>query len=291
MKQFIKISGVSLSLGKRLRWPDDYFSAYYSLSFQQYNMQNANGAYGLRINTGKSNNFEFKVAISRSSTTEPIFPTGGSSYTFSLAVTPPYSRFNHKDYKNVPDAERFNYLEYHKWKFDAENYTQLIGKFVLATKVRFGYLGYYNADIGLSPFERFMVGGSGLNSFGQIGTEIVSMRGYPDRSITQNAVPKGSSQGAPIFSKYTCEIRYPITNSPSASIYLQTFLEAGNAWLDPKTFNPFDLKRSAGGGIRLFLPMFGLLGLDYAYGFDWKTLRPGLTQKPGQFHFFIGQQF
>lgn len=291
MKQFIKITGVSVSLGKRLRWPDDFFSAFYSLSYQQYNMQNANGAYGLRINTGKSNNFEFKVVISRSSVNEPIFPTGGSTYSVSLAMTPPYSRFNGKDYRNLPESERYKYLEYYKWKFDAENYTQLFGKLVLATKVRFGYLGYYNLAIGLSPFERFMVGGSGLNSFGQIGTEIVSLRGYPDRTITQNAVPAGSNEGAPIFSKYTCELRYPVVNMPSATVYMLTFMEAGNAWLNPRTFDPFDVKRSVGGGMRVFLPMFGLLGLDYAYGFDWKTLRPGLTPKGSQFHFFIGQQF
>ncbi|MES2618028.1 MAG: outer membrane protein assembly factor BamA [Bacteroidota bacterium] len=290
-KQFIKITGASLSLGKRLRWPDDFFSIFYSLSYQQYNLQNANGAYGLQINTGTSNNLEFKLALARSSTTEPIFPTGGSSYNFSIALTPPVSSFSNKDYSTLSAEQKFKFIEYHKWKFDAENYTQLFGKFVLATKMRFGYLGFYNKTLGLSPFERFMVGGSGLNSFGQIGTEIISLRGYPDRTITQNAVGSGSSAGASIFNKFTCELRYPITNSPSASIYIQTFVEAGNAWIDPRTYNPFDLKRSAGAGVRLFLPMFGLLGLDYAYGFDWKTLRSGLTQKPGQFHFFIGQQF
>jgi len=290
-KQAIRITGASLSLGKRLRWPDDFFSAFYSLSYSQYDLQNANGAYGLQINTGKSNNIELKFALSRSSTTEPIFPTGGSAYNFSLAVTPPFSSFTNKDYSTMSIAEKFKFIEYHKWKFDAENYTQLFGKFVLATKLRFGYLGFYNKTLGLSPFERFMVGGSGLNSFGQLGTEIVSLRGYPDRTITQNAVGASSSAGASIFNKFTCELRYPLTNSPSASVYFHTFAEAGNAWIDPRTYNPFDLKRSAGVGVRLFLPMFGLLGLDYAYGFDWKTLRSGLTQKPGQFHFFIGQQF
>ncbi len=290
-KQFIRITGASISLGKRLKWPDDFFSAFYSLSLQQYDLQNAGGAFGLQINTGKSNNLEFKYVITRSSVNEPIFPTTGSTYSFSIAATPPISLLSNKDYTKLNEIEKFRWIEYHKWKFDAENYSKLFGKFVLATKVRFGYLGYYNKIIGYSPFERFMVGGSGLNSFGQIGTEIISMRGYPDRSITENAVGSSTTSGATIFNKYTCEVRYPVTNSPSASIYLQTFVEAGNAWVNTRNFNPFDLKRTAGVGVRLFLPMFGLLGLDYAYGFDWKTLNRGLTDKPAQFHFFIGQQF
>jgi outer membrane protein insertion porin family len=290
-KQFIRITGASISLGKRLKWPDDFFSAFYSLSLQQYDLQNAGGAFGLQINTGKSNNLEFKYVLTRSSVNEPIFPTTGSTYSFSIAATPPISLLSSKDYTKLNETEKFKWIEYHKWKFDAESYNKLFGKFVLATKVRFGYLGYYNKVIGYSPFERFMVGGSGLNSFGQIGTEIISMRGYPDRSITENAVGSSTTSGATIFNKYTCEIRYPVTNSPSASIYLQTFVEAGNAWVNTRNFNPFDLKRTAGVGVRLFLPMFGLLGLDYAYGFDWRTLNRGLTDKPAQFHFFIGQQF
>lgn len=289
-KQFIKITGASVSLGKRLKWPDDFFSMFYSLSFQQYNLQNANGAYGLQLNTGRSNNIELKTVLTRSSVNEPIFPNSGSTFTLSMALTPPVSKLTGKNYSTASVNEKFKFIEYHKWKFDAENYTRVFGKFVIATKVRFGYLGYYNKSIGLSPFERFMVGGSGLNSFGQIGTEIISLRGYPDRTITQNATGNSSS-GAAIFNKYTCELRFPVTNSPSASIYLQAFVEAGNAWVASRNFNPFELKRSAGAGVRLFLPMFGLLGLDYAYGFDWKTLNPGLTTKPGQFHFFIGQQF
>lgn len=290
LKIFMKITGASISLGKKLKWPDDFFSAYYSLSVQQYHLQNMAGAYGLQYNTGKSKNIEFKYILARSSVSEPIFPTTGSNFTFTLAVTPPISKLNGKDYSTLPADEKYRWIEYHKWKFDAEHYNRVFGKFVLATKFRFGYLGYYNKDLGLSPFERFMVGGSGLNSFGQIGNEIISLRGYPDRTITENAVG-GSNTGAAIFDKFTCELRFPVTNSPSATIYLQTFVEGGNAWANSKSFNPFDIKRSAGVGVRLFLPMFGLLGLDYAYGFDWRTLNSGLTTKPGQLHFFIGQQF
>lgn len=289
-KQFIRIAGASVSLGKRLKWPDDFFSAFFSLSFQQYNLQNANGAYGLQINTGRSNNVEFKYVISRNSISDPIFPASGSNYSLSIAMTPPISLLSNKDYNTLSASEKFKWIEYHKWKFDVENYTPITKKFVLATKMRFGYLGYYNKAVGLSPFERFMVGGSGLNSFGQIGTEIISLRGYPDRTITENAVG-GSGSGAAIFNKFTAELRYPVTTSPSATIFLLGFVEGGNAWVASRNYNPYDLKRSAGAGIRLFLPMFGLLGLDYAYGFDWKTLSTGLTSKPGQFHFFIGQQF
>ncbi|MBL7838260.1 MAG: BamA/TamA family outer membrane protein, partial [Bacteroidetes bacterium] len=216
-KQFIKIAGASVSLGKRLKWPDDFFSAFYSLSFQQYNLQNANGAFGLLLNTGRSNNLEFKYVLTRSSVNEPIFPASGSTYTLSIAATPPISSFSGINYATASVNEKFKWIEYHKWKFDAENYTKVFGKFVVASKLRFGYLGYYNKSIGLSPFERFMVGGSGLNSFGQIGTEIISMRGYPDRTITQNAVGNSNS-GAAIFNKFTCELRFPVTNSPSASI-------------------------------------------------------------------------
>lgn len=289
-KQFIRIAGASVSLGKRLKWPDDFFSAFFSLSFQQYNLQNANGAYGLQINTGRSNNVEFKYVLSRNSISDPIFPASGSNYSLSIAMTPPISLLSNKDYSTLSASEKFKWIEYHKWKFDVENYTPITKKFVLATKMRFGYLGYYNKTVGLSPFERFMVGGSGLNSFGQIGTEIISLRGYPDRTITENAVG-GSGSGAAIFNKFTAELRYPVTTSPSATIFLLGFVEGGNAWVASRNYNPYDLKRSAGAGIRLFLPMFGLLGLDYAYGFDWKTLSSGLTSKPGQFHFFIGQQF
>lgn len=290
-KRYIKITGLSVSLGKRLRWPDDYFSAFYSISIQQYELNNANGAFGLQLNSGRSNNVEFKYVLARSSVNEPIFPTGGSTFTMSIAATPPISAFNNKDYSTVSLEEKYKWIEYHKWKFDAEHYQKAFGKFIIATKARFGYLGYYNKSLGLSPFERFMVGGSGLNSFGQIGTEIISLRGYPDRTITENAVGSSTNSGAAIFNKFTCELRYPVANSPSATIYLQAFVEGGNAWINTRSYNPFDLKRSAGAGIRLFLPMFGLLGLDYAYGFDWKTLGTGLTTKPGQFHFFIGQQF
>ncbi len=291
-KQFIKITGASVSLGKRLKWPDDFFSAFYSLSYQQYALQNANGAYGLQLNTGNSNNLEFKLAITRNSVNEPIYPREGSSYSLSMAFTPPVSAFNNKDYSNISLNEKYKFIEYHKWKFDTENYTPLAGKLVLATKTRFGFLGYYNKALGLSPFERFVVGGSGLNSFGQIGSEIISMRGYPDRSISTTAAAH-SNAGAAIFNKFTAELRYPLTNSPSATIYFLTFLEAGNAWMDARKYNMFDLRRSAGVGVRLFLPMFGLLGLDYAYGFDYKKVNEGglPLQKPTQFHFFIGQQF
>ncbi|MBC7426485.1 MAG: BamA/TamA family outer membrane protein [Bacteroidia bacterium] len=294
LKQFIKITGANISLGKRIKWPDDYFSLLYSVGFQQYHLQNAAGAYGLSISNGRSNSLEFKWVISRNSVDAPIFSTSGSRFEFSIAATPPVSAFSNKDYAHIAQADKFKFVEYHKWKFDIEHYVTIKPKLVFMTKARFGYLGYYNKFLNTAPFERFVVGGSGLNSFGQIGSEIISMRGYTDRTLSLNAAPPGSSAGAAIFNKYTAEIRYAISTNPSATIFTLAFVEAGNAWLDPRKYNPFEVKRSAGVGIRLFLPMFGLLGLDYAYGFDWRTIRQSAytgTYQPKQLHFFIGQQF
>lgn len=290
LAQYMNITGGSVSLGKRLKWPDDFFQMFYSLSFQQYNFKNSGDIFGLSLKTGKSNNIEFKTVLSRSSVNDMIFPTAGSTYSLSLAATPPFNSLS-KNIDNISEAQKVKWIEYHKWKFEAENYTSLFKNFVAVTKVKFGYLGFYNSKIGYSPFERFVVGGSGLNSFGRIGTEIVSLRGYPDRSISEKAVGQ-SNLGAPIYNKFTFELRYSFTNSPSASIYALTFLEAGNAWNSTKNFNPFDLKRSAGVGIRLFLPMFGLLGFDYGYGFDYKSMGQYWDKNTGwQPHFFIGQQF
>jgi len=287
---YMDITGVSVSLGKRLKWPDDNFSVFYSLSLQQYDYKNAGLNFGLENASGKSNNLEFKTLLSRSTVFEPIFPTSGSTYTFSIAVTPPIISLGNKDLSILSPAEKTRWIEYHKWKFDAENYTKIVGKLVSVTKFRFGYLGLYNSQIGYSPFERFVVGGSGLNSFGRIGTEIVSQRGYSDRSISENAT-NGVGSGAVIYNKFTYELRYSFTNTPAASIYALAFLEAGNAFANSKDYNPFNMKRSAGVGVRLFLPMFGLLGFDYGYGFDRQTMGSFSQENKWLPHFFIGQQF
>lgn len=286
-----KTLGFSASLGKRLKWPDDYFVLRYGIGYQKIRSENFTFARlgGNTLSDGLSHNLNFTLALSRRETRGSfIFPTGGSDVGISVQFTPPYSSFDDQDYSLLSNEEKFRMIEYHKWSFNSAFYTQLDnkddGKFVLATKFRFGFLGYYNKDIGYSPFERYNIGGSGLGAT-LVGTEFVSQRGYPDESIS-NAV---SQDGTTIMDLFTLELRYAITTNPQSTVYLHTFLEAGNTWLDFRDFNPFVTRRAAGVGVRLFLPMFGLIGLDYAYGFDWKKVPQ--SDKPGQLHFFIGQQF
>ena len=282
-----KTFGASIGLGKRLKWPDDYFVLQYGLGYQKIRSENFNFASlgGNILSDGLSHNLNFTLSLSRKETRGSfIFPEGGSDVGASVQFTPPYSSFNNKDYSNVSAQEKFRLIEYHKWSFNSAFYTKIYGNFVLATKARIGMLGYYNKDIGYSPFERYNIGGSGLGA-NLVGTEFVSQRGYPDESIS-NAV---SQDGTTIMDLFTMELRYAITKNPQSTVYLHTFLEAGNTWLDFQDFNPFVTRRAAGVGVRLFLPMFGLIGLDYAYGFDWKKVPQ--SDKPGQLHFFIGQQF
>jgi len=290
-----KTFGASVGLGKRLKWPDDYFVLQYGIGYQKIRSENFNFASlgGNILSDGLSHNLNFTLALSRKETRGSfIFPTGGSDVGLSLQFTPPYSAFNNTDYALSTPEEKFRLIEYHKWSFNSAFYTSLSRsskkesdkKLVLATKLRVGMLGYYNKDIGYSPFERYNIGGSGLGA-NLVGTEFVSQRGYPDESIS-NAV---SQDGTTIMDLFTMELRYAITTNPQSTVYLHTFLEAGNTWLDFKDFNPFVTRRAAGVGVRLFLPMFGLIGLDYAYGFDWKKVPQ--SDKPGQLHFFIGQQF
>lgn len=290
LRQAMTTTGASISLAKRLRWPDDNFTIMYSASYQRYLIQNFDEFERDLFRNGKARSLEFKTVLSRNSLEGGlIFPTGGSSVSLSLAFTPPFSLFSNKDYKNITNQEKFKWVEYHKWKFDAEWYTKPFNKtkFVLVAKTRMGLMGAYNSDIGLAPFERFIVGGSGLSGFTFYGTEIVAQRGYDERSIS-TAASGFENIGGTIFNKHTLELRYPITDNPNATIYLLTFLEAGNAWVSYKNFNPFELRRAGGAGIRLFLPMFGLIGIDYGYGFDWQQARGA---KPGHFHFYLGQQF
>jgi outer membrane protein insertion porin family len=282
-------TGVNLSLGKRLKWPDDFFSLQYSIGFQQYKFQNLNaGIYSFPSGfNGSSYNASFNLVLARTSISDPIYPTSGSSFTFSFQGTPPYSLLNNKDYSGLTVNEKYKWAEFYKWKLDAEWHTTLWKKLVLTTKARFGFLGYYNPKLGLTFFERFQVGGAGLFGFNIAATEIISQRGYDNYTISQTAM--GTDAGAPIFNKFTAELRYAVTQSQTATVYGLVFAEAGDAWQNVSKYNPFQLKRAAGAGVRLFMPMFGLIGLDWAYGFDYKNVpRSG---KPGQIHFFIGQQF
>jgi outer membrane protein insertion porin family len=285
-RQSIEINGVSVSLGKRLKKPDDFFLINNSLSFQVYNLNNYAG---FLFANGNSKNISLTNVISRNSTDQPIYPRSGSNISLSLQITPPFSLFTGINYATAAPNVKYEYIEYHKWKFDASFFTRLVGDLVLNSKANFGFLGFYNDDIGVSPFERFKLGGDGLAGFDFLrGSEIIGLRGYQNNSIVPNQ--NFGSIGAPIYNKFTLELRHPITMNQSATIFGLVFAEAGNTYATFKNFNPYNnMKRSLGAGVRIFLPIFGLLGLDYGYGFDQIPGDPGAGG--GQFHFSIGQQF
>ena len=216
-----------------------------------------------------------------------IYPRRGSDFTLGLQLTPPYSLFRDKntDYKNMTDQDRYRWIEYHKWTFKGDLYTQLIGDLVLRTRVQFGYLGYYNRNLGYSPFEGFTLGGDGMTGYNTYGQEIIGLRGYENYALTPLI---DDAYMGNVYDKFTIELRYPILLQPQSTIYALAFVEGGNAWSDIKDFNPFDIKRSVGVGVRIFLPVVGLLGLDWGYGFD----KDFSGRKGGShFHFLIGQEF
>ena len=279
-REAIRITGVSVGLGTRMSWPDDFFLMQHELNYQNYILDNYQLISG--FNNGNSHTFSYKLSISRNSIGDPIFPTYGSVISGSGEFTPPFSVFTGLDYKTAPASEKFKLIEYHKWKFDAKWYIALAKNLVIETKMQFGFLGGYNKNLGISPFERFYVGGDGLSGFGLDGREIVALRGYDNNSLS-------SSFGGTIFTKYGAEFRYRVSPNPQATVYVLAFAEAGDSWLTFNEFKPFQLKKSAGVGVRIFLPMFGLLGLDYGWRFDDVPGRPDMA--PGQFHFSIGQQF
>ena len=293
----MKMYGVSVGLGKRLRWPDDYFVLQAELSFQRFILKDWDYLY-IRLNngdymsTGKSNNLSLGLTLSRNSTDNPIYPRHGSEFTASVQVTPPYSLFSKKDYstygKNNYDeaASVFNWIEYHKWKFKSRTYTALTDGAkapVIMTRVEFGLLGHYNKYV-KSPFETFYVGGDGMSGYStSYASETIALRGYDNGSLTLY----GDEGYA--YTRLGAEIRYPLMLENSTSIYVLGFVEGGNAWHDVTKFNPFNMKRSAGAGVRIFLPMIGMMGIDWAYGFDKIN---GTRQYSGsQFHFILGQEF
>jgi outer membrane protein insertion porin family len=289
LKQKFMNTGITLGIGKRLQWPDDFFNIRYQISFQQYRMQNMDGGfYGFPTGfQGVSYNPSASIELTRSSVADPIYPMSGSKFTASIQATPPISLLDGKDYTNMALTEKYRWAEFYKFKLDAEWYTPIYKKLVLTAKTRFGFLGYYNEAVGPTFFERFQVGGAGIFGFNIAATEIISQRGYDNYTISQTAM--GGSAGAPIYNKFTLELRQAITTGQTATVYALGFFEAGDAWSDMSKYNPFQMKRAAGVGVRLFMPMFGLIGLDYAWGFDYKDVpRSG---QMGQIHFFIGQQF
>lgn len=302
--QSFEISSITMGLAKRLRVPDDYFTLSQSISFQYYNLKNYfTGLF--TFGNGVSNNIAYTVALSRNNTyTNPIFPLGGSSFLISAKFTPPFSLFSDIDFENLGDdpkyqsindqgesvadqakidQEKFRWLEYYKVKFNGTWYTRIVDKLVLKTQTDFGFLGAYNSARGDIPFERFFLGGDGMANFAMDGRENIALRGYPNQSLSGN-------DGSVIYNKFSLELRYPITLKPSASIFALSFLESGNGYNNFREFNPFNAKRSAGAGVRIFMPAFGLLGIDFGYGFD--NPDPALRTPNGwETHFIIGQQF
>ena len=301
------ITGVSVGLAKRLKAPDDYFTLSQSVGFQHYDLKNYNTGL-FTFGNGYSNNLSYTIGLSRNDLRiDPIYPTGGSNFSVSAKFSLPYPLFNDVDYKELRDVsdelssipraqrtteqnrrleavdqERFNWLEFYKVKFKGDWYVNVIDKLVIKSGVEFGFLGAYNNDRGVIPFERFFVGGDGLANYSLDGREVVQLRGYPNQSLS-------STDGGTIYNKFSMELRYPITLGASAKIYGLTFVEGGASFDNFRDYTPFNLQRSAGVGLRIFMPAFGLLGIDFGHGFDPV---PGDTVKSGwQTHFIIGQQF
>lgn len=279
----LQVYGATVSLGRQLNWPDDYFSLTNAISYQNYTLNDYNA--GFRgIDNGSFNSFIFRTTLARNSVDSPIYPRNGSEISLSLSLTPPYSQMGRsQNFASV--EEELSLVEYHKWMFDNSWFMPIIGDLVLNARAHFGYLGRYSSNAANVPFERFIMGGSGL-TFGNflLGTDIISLRGYEDNSVTPTETPR---EGGAIYNKYVLELRHPITLGQAASIYVLAFAEGGNTWNLNQGYNPFDVRRSAGVGARIFMPAFGLLGVDWGYGFDSV---PGAPNASGpQFHFTIGQ--
>ena len=288
--QKLNIFSASAGLNRLLNWPDNYFSLYTGISFQSYNFKNYPFQFGsTTVSNGNANNFSFNVGLSRNSAGyDPIFPTTGSNIEATIKFTPPYSLFQNKDYSSMTPQEKYRWMEFYKIKFKADAYNEVIGKLVLRSTAEMGFLDGYNKDLGAPPFERFYVGGTGLFGGRFDGRELVPLRGY------ENASTEGGSAtditpigGGTIYSRYAAELRYPISMNQTAKIFALTFAEAGNTWNNYSSFNPFQLKRSVGVGIRVYMGAFGLIGFDFAYGFD-KTI--GGSEPSGwQTHFLMNQ--
>jgi outer membrane protein insertion porin family len=285
---YLRINGIGVTLGKHLKWPDNHFQLNYSLNLDHYFLDNYPG---YLFSNGTSFNIKLTQELSRYSLDAPIFPTAGSNIKLTIQGTPPYSLFNNINYKLPPtQQDLYHFVEYYKMKFDAQWFTRLAGKFVLMSQVRFGFLGEYNPEVPGSPFERFKLGGDGMQSYQFLqGSDIIGMRGYQNFSV----IPVGSNYtadtnpGSAIYNKFTLEVRHPVIATSSATIFLLAFAEGGNVWDKFSQYNPYNIRRSTGIGARIFLPIFGLLGLDYGYGFD---PIPGIpSANKGQFSFSISQ--
>lgn len=287
LRQSITIKGTSVSFGQRLKKPDDFFTVVHSLNFQQFVLvNNQNTAF---LPDGVSNNFFFKETLSRNSVDQPIFPRSGANLSLVAQIAPPYSLLGRKLRPDATAQERYKWVEYHKWRFDFQQYTKLVGNLVLMSRIQYGWLGNYTQETGEVPFGRFYVGGDGIMGFALDDRELIGLRGYQNNSLTPRDPQTSQLLGATAFQKYTMELRYPLSLNPSATIYATTFLEAGNSFRKVRQFDPFLNYRSAGVGVRVFLPMFGLLGVDWGYGMD-PVPGAGEVHK-GNVHISIGQSF
>lgn len=282
---YFRIIGGAIGLGTRLKWPDDYFTLYTEFSYQNYKLRNWKQDF--LFTNGMANNMSVRFVLGRNSVDQPIYPRTGSNFSLSLQLTPPYSYFNGKDYTSptMTAQERYRWVEYHKWTARAQWYTSVVGDLVLHFNAQFGYLGYYNKNVGYSPFEGFDLGGDGLSGNNFIyGRESVALRGYSNGSLTPT-VGQGVRM-ANVYDKFTLELRYPIVLKPQTSVYALVFTDAGNSWYELNQFNPFQLYRSVGAGFRVFLPIFGMLGFDIGYGFD--AVPGNSSANKWQPHFLIG---
>ena len=303
--RILEIYGFSASLGTRLKWPDNFFVLYNGLSWQSYKLTNWYQGYFM-FQDGLSHNLNYQMTLARNSTDQQIYPRSGTDMSLQLQLTPPYSLLRRHtydpegnkvavgswkeiDYSDWTSDERYRWIEYWKVKFNAATYTKLVGDLVLMTRAQFGHLGYYNRNWGYSPFEYFLVGGDGMSGYSTYGSDIIPLRGYENYSLTPQKTTAYNSSGyayaGNVYDKFTVELRYPVVLQPQSTIFVLAFLEGGNCWADIRDFNPFQIKRSAGVGVRIFLPMIGLLGIDWGYGFD------DSANGGSQFHFVIGQQF
>ena len=313
--RFMEVYGAAAGIGTRLKWPDNYFTLYNQLSWQTYRLKNWTGYF--LFDTGLSHNLSWTISLSRNSTDQQIYPRQGSEFSLALQLTPPYSLFRRYTYDGIgdgnenkvwvnswkdvdynavnpktgkkvwSDVNKYHWIEYHKWTFKGALYTKLVGDLVLMTRAQFGYLGRYNRNWGYSPFEGFIVGGDGMSGYNFYGSDVISLRGYQNYSLTKVVYLDNGTQAYAgyLYDKFTVELRYPVLLQPQSTIYALVFLEGGNCWSDLSDFNPFQIKRSAGVGVRVFLPMVGLLGVDWGWGFD------DPVYGKSQFHFVIGQQF
>lgn len=285
--EYMKVTGAAVGIGKRLKWPDHNFTVSAEVGWQHYKLKEWPGTF--IFDNGKSNNFSVKLGFGRSTIDNPIFPRSGTEFSISVQATPPYSLLNNKDYTAMDNSEKYKWIEYHKWSFKTTAYSRLgSSNFVLMARAQMGYLGYYNKDVGYSPFEGFLVGGDGMSGYTLYGQENIGVRGYSNGSLTPYVMTSYGQNvaAANAYIKYTAELRFPVIMQPQSSIYVLAFLEGGNSWYNLDDFNPFAIKRSAGVGVRMLLPIVGLIGFHWGYGFDDVPSNPGAGG--GQIHFEIG---